>query len=120
MLEAQHLLRAAAAFVEDARAYMKGQLACGPVREDVLWERWVLPGSAQRALGARHGAAWREVRLLETEATWESWCGRSLGLCGLGRLVRWVRREEPGLWGGREGWKHRCLGGLSRWCLLVR
>ncbi|XP_036106305.1 probable cysteine--tRNA ligase, mitochondrial isoform X1 [Molossus molossus] len=39
MLEAQHLLRAVAAFVEDARAYMKGQLACGPVREDVLWER---------------------------------------------------------------------------------
>lgn len=39
MLEAQHLLRAVAAFVEDARAYMKGQLVCGPIREDVLWER---------------------------------------------------------------------------------
>ncbi|XP_039082604.1 probable cysteine--tRNA ligase, mitochondrial isoform X2 [Hyaena hyaena] len=39
MLEASHLLQAAAAFVEDARAYMKGQLVCGPVREDVLWER---------------------------------------------------------------------------------
>ncbi|XP_058404467.1 probable cysteine--tRNA ligase, mitochondrial isoform X5 [Diceros bicornis minor] len=39
MLEAKHLLLATAAFVEDARAYMKGQLVCGPVREDVLWER---------------------------------------------------------------------------------
>ncbi|KAF6376003.1 cysteinyl-tRNA synthetase 2, mitochondrial [Rhinolophus ferrumequinum] len=39
MLEAKHLLLATAAFVEGARAYMKGQLACGPVREDVLWER---------------------------------------------------------------------------------
>ncbi|XP_035933005.1 putative cysteine--tRNA ligase, mitochondrial isoform X2 [Halichoerus grypus] len=39
MLEAKHLLLAAAAFVEDARAYMKGQLACGPIRDDVLWER---------------------------------------------------------------------------------
>lgn len=41
MLEAKHLLLAAAAFVEDARAYIKGQLVCGPIREDVLWERWV-------------------------------------------------------------------------------
>ncbi|KAM5278800.1 putative cysteine--tRNA ligase, mitochondrial isoform 2-T2 [Hipposideros larvatus] len=39
MLEAKHLLMATAAFVEDARAYMKGQLASGPIREDVLWER---------------------------------------------------------------------------------
>lgn len=39
MLEAKHLLLAAAAFVEDARAYIKGQLVCGPIREDVLWER---------------------------------------------------------------------------------
>ncbi|XP_032258503.1 probable cysteine--tRNA ligase, mitochondrial [Phoca vitulina] len=39
MLEAKHLLLAAAAFVEDARAYMKGQLVCGPIRDDVLWER---------------------------------------------------------------------------------
>ena len=39
MLEAKQLLLAAAAFVEDARAYMKGQLVCGPVRDDVLWER---------------------------------------------------------------------------------
>ncbi|XP_026349390.2 probable cysteine--tRNA ligase, mitochondrial [Ursus arctos] len=39
MLEAKQLLLAAAAFVEDARAYMKGQLVCGPIRDDVLWER---------------------------------------------------------------------------------
>ncbi|XP_053515864.1 probable cysteine--tRNA ligase, mitochondrial isoform X2 [Artibeus jamaicensis] len=39
MLEAEHLLLAVAAFVQDARAYMKGQLACGPIREDVLWDR---------------------------------------------------------------------------------
>ncbi|TKC53331.1 hypothetical protein EI555_017913 [Monodon monoceros] len=39
MLEARRLLRAVAAFVEDARAYMRGQLAGGPVQEDVLWER---------------------------------------------------------------------------------
>lgn len=42
VLEARRLLRAVAAFVEDARAYMRGQLAGGPVQEDVLWERWVL------------------------------------------------------------------------------
>ncbi|XP_045444740.1 probable cysteine--tRNA ligase, mitochondrial isoform X2 [Pipistrellus kuhlii] len=39
MQEAQHLLRALAAFTQDARAYMKGQLVCGPIRDDVLWER---------------------------------------------------------------------------------
>ncbi|XP_032467296.1 probable cysteine--tRNA ligase, mitochondrial isoform X3 [Phocoena sinus] len=39
VLEARRLLRAVAAFVEDARAYMRGQLAGGPVQEDVLWER---------------------------------------------------------------------------------
>lgn len=39
MLEAKQLLLAAAAFVEDARVYMKGQLVCGPIRDDVLWER---------------------------------------------------------------------------------
>ncbi|XP_029794255.1 probable cysteine--tRNA ligase, mitochondrial [Suricata suricatta] len=39
VLEARRLLQAAAAFVEDARAYVKGQLVCGPVREDVLRER---------------------------------------------------------------------------------
>nr|XP_008539973.1 PREDICTED: probable cysteine--tRNA ligase, mitochondrial [Equus przewalskii] len=36
---ARRLLLAATAFVEDARAYMRGQLACGPIGEDVLWER---------------------------------------------------------------------------------
>lgn len=41
LLEARRLLRATAAFVEDARAYVRGQLAGGPVQEDVLWERWV-------------------------------------------------------------------------------
>lgn len=39
VLEAKHLLLAVAAFVQDARAYMKGQLVCGPIREDMLWER---------------------------------------------------------------------------------
>ncbi|XP_039722204.1 putative cysteine--tRNA ligase, mitochondrial isoform X1 [Pteropus medius] len=39
MLEAKHLLLATVAFVEDARAYMKGQLVCGPIQEGVLWER---------------------------------------------------------------------------------
>uniref|UniRef100_A0A8D1VP65 cysteine--tRNA ligase n=1 Tax=Sus scrofa TaxID=9823 RepID=A0A8D1VP65_PIG len=39
ILEARRLLHAVAAFVEDARAYMRGQLAGGPVREDVLWDR---------------------------------------------------------------------------------
>jgi cysteinyl-tRNA synthetase len=38
-MEAKHLLLGLTSFVEDARAYMKGQLACGPIREDVLWER---------------------------------------------------------------------------------
>lgn len=41
LLEARRLLRAAAAFAEDARAYVRGQLAGGSVQEDVLWERWV-------------------------------------------------------------------------------
>uniref|UniRef100_A0A4W2CUQ6 cysteine--tRNA ligase n=1 Tax=Bos indicus x Bos taurus TaxID=30522 RepID=A0A4W2CUQ6_BOBOX len=39
LLEARSLLRATAAFVEDARAYLRGQLAGGPIQEDVLWER---------------------------------------------------------------------------------
>ncbi|KAM9674582.1 putative cysteine--tRNA ligase, mitochondrial isoform 5-T5 [Dama dama] len=39
LLEARRLLRAAAAFAEDARAYVRGQLAGGSVQEDVLWER---------------------------------------------------------------------------------
>lgn len=119
MLEAQHLLRAVAAFLEDARAYMKGQLACGPVREDVLWERWVLPGSAQspgcQAWGCLEGS-----EAFGDGGPWESWCGRSLRLCGLGHLAHWVRNDEPCLWGGCEGCKQRmCLGGFSRWCLLV-
>ena len=37
LLEARSLLRATAAFVEDARAYLRGQLAGGPIQEDVLW-----------------------------------------------------------------------------------
>lgn len=39
LLEAKHLLLGLTSFVEDARAYVKGQLTCGPVAEDVLWER---------------------------------------------------------------------------------
>lgn len=39
MLDAQHLLLGLAAFVEDSRAYMKGQLAGGAVGEAALWER---------------------------------------------------------------------------------
>lgn len=69
MQEAQHLLRAVAAFAQDARAYMKGQLVCGPIREDALWERWVLSRICPESPGRRRGAAWREARLLETKAT---------------------------------------------------
>ncbi|XP_069323676.1 probable cysteine--tRNA ligase, mitochondrial isoform X3 [Eulemur rufifrons] len=39
VLQAQHLLLRLCSFLEDARAYMKGQLACGSVQEDQLWER---------------------------------------------------------------------------------
>ncbi|XP_021785465.1 probable cysteine--tRNA ligase, mitochondrial isoform X3 [Papio anubis] len=39
MLQAQQQLLALGSFLEDARAYMKGQLACGSVREVMLWER---------------------------------------------------------------------------------
>ncbi|XP_008853405.1 probable cysteine--tRNA ligase, mitochondrial isoform X2 [Nannospalax galili] len=39
LLEAKHLLLGLVSSVEDARAYVKGQLVCGSVREDVLWER---------------------------------------------------------------------------------
>ncbi|XP_075419541.1 putative cysteine--tRNA ligase, mitochondrial [Tenrec ecaudatus] len=39
MRDAQHLLLAIASFTQDARAYVRGQLACAPVREDQLWER---------------------------------------------------------------------------------
>uniref|UniRef100_A0A2K5XI03 Probable cysteine--tRNA ligase, mitochondrial n=1 Tax=Mandrillus leucophaeus TaxID=9568 RepID=A0A2K5XI03_MANLE len=39
MLQAQQQLLALGSFLEDARAYMKGQMACGSVREVMLWER---------------------------------------------------------------------------------
>ncbi|XP_007937113.1 probable cysteine--tRNA ligase, mitochondrial [Orycteropus afer afer] len=39
MQETQHLLLGIASFIEDAQAYMKGQLTCASVREDQLWER---------------------------------------------------------------------------------
>ncbi|XP_023570956.1 probable cysteine--tRNA ligase, mitochondrial [Octodon degus] len=39
MLEASHVLRGLASFVEDARAYIRGQLAGGPVSEAELWDR---------------------------------------------------------------------------------
>ncbi|KAM6179550.1 putative cysteine--tRNA ligase, mitochondrial isoform 2-T2 [Erethizon dorsatum] len=39
MQEASHVLRGLASFVEDARAYMQGQLAGGPVSEAELWDR---------------------------------------------------------------------------------
>ncbi|NWY04613.1 SYCM protein, partial [Nothoprocta ornata] len=39
MDDAKHLLRAVSSFMEDASAYVKGQLVCGPVREDLLWAR---------------------------------------------------------------------------------
>ncbi|XP_035174014.1 probable cysteine--tRNA ligase, mitochondrial isoform X2 [Oxyura jamaicensis] len=39
MNDAKHLLQAISSFVRDANAYIKGQLVCDPVREDILWER---------------------------------------------------------------------------------
>ncbi|XP_049723835.1 probable cysteine--tRNA ligase, mitochondrial isoform X2 [Elephas maximus indicus] len=39
MQDAQRLLLGMASFVEDARAYMRGQVACASIREDQLWER---------------------------------------------------------------------------------
>ncbi|XP_021095011.1 probable cysteine--tRNA ligase, mitochondrial isoform X2 [Heterocephalus glaber] len=39
MLDASHVLRGLASFLEDARAYMRGQLAGGPVSEAELWDR---------------------------------------------------------------------------------
>ncbi|NXI52446.1 SYCM protein, partial [Chloroceryle aenea] len=39
MDDAKHLLQAISSFTRDANAYIKGQLVCDPVREDVLWER---------------------------------------------------------------------------------
>ncbi|NXP03844.1 SYCM protein, partial [Thinocorus orbignyianus] len=39
MEDAKHLLQATSSFIRDANAYIKGQLVCEPVREDILWER---------------------------------------------------------------------------------
>lgn len=39
MDDAKNLLQAIYSFIKDANAYIKGQLICDPVREDVLWER---------------------------------------------------------------------------------
>ncbi|NWZ23549.1 SYCM protein, partial [Asarcornis scutulata] len=39
MNDAKHLLQAISSFIRDANAYIKGQLVCDPVREDILWER---------------------------------------------------------------------------------
>lgn len=39
MDDAKHLLQAISSFTRDANAYIKGQLVCDPVREDILWER---------------------------------------------------------------------------------
>ncbi|XP_043854623.1 probable cysteine--tRNA ligase, mitochondrial isoform X2 [Dromiciops gliroides] len=39
MHEAKHHLLGIASFIDDANAYMKGQLLCDPIREDLLWER---------------------------------------------------------------------------------
>ncbi|XP_045423288.1 probable cysteine--tRNA ligase, mitochondrial isoform X5 [Lemur catta] len=51
VLQAQHLLLRLCSFLEDARAYMKGQLACGSVQEDQLWERLSsTKGTVQAAL----------------------------------------------------------------------
>ncbi|ELW47473.1 putative cysteinyl-tRNA synthetase, mitochondrial [Tupaia chinensis] len=49
MLEAQRLLQGLAAFVEDARAYVKGQLAGGAAAEGVLWQRLASTKGAVRA-----------------------------------------------------------------------
>ncbi|XP_050622563.1 probable cysteine--tRNA ligase, mitochondrial isoform X3 [Macaca thibetana thibetana] len=46
MLHAQQQLLVLGSFLEDARAYMKGQLACGSVREVMLWERLASTRSA--------------------------------------------------------------------------
>ncbi|XP_063999823.1 probable cysteine--tRNA ligase, mitochondrial isoform X3 [Pogoniulus pusillus] len=39
MEDAKHLLQAISSFTRDANAYIKGELVCDPVREDILWER---------------------------------------------------------------------------------
>ncbi|XP_044863784.1 probable cysteine--tRNA ligase, mitochondrial isoform X2 [Mauremys mutica] len=38
MNDAKNLLQAISSFISDANAYMKGQLVCDPIKEDVLWE----------------------------------------------------------------------------------
>ncbi|XP_012607423.2 putative cysteine--tRNA ligase, mitochondrial isoform X2 [Microcebus murinus] len=51
VLQAQHLLLGLCSFLEDARTYVKGQLACGPVQEAQLWERLSsTKGTVQAAL----------------------------------------------------------------------
>ncbi|XP_076769917.1 putative cysteine--tRNA ligase, mitochondrial isoform X3 [Arvicanthis niloticus] len=49
LVEARHLLLGLTSFVEDARAYVKGQLTCGSVEEDVLWERLASTKKAVKA-----------------------------------------------------------------------
>ncbi|NXP79153.1 SYCM protein, partial [Ramphastos sulfuratus] len=39
MDDAKHLLQAISSFIRDANAYIKGELVCDSVREDILWER---------------------------------------------------------------------------------
>ncbi|NXM54383.1 SYCM protein, partial [Illadopsis cleaveri] len=39
MEDAKNLLQAVSSFIRDANDYIKGQLVCDPVREDILWER---------------------------------------------------------------------------------
>ncbi|NXQ59172.1 SYCM protein, partial [Anthoscopus minutus] len=39
MEDAKNLLQAISSFIRDGNAYIKGQLVCAPVREDILWER---------------------------------------------------------------------------------
>ncbi|NWU20590.1 SYCM protein, partial [Dyaphorophyia castanea] len=39
MEDAKNLLQAISSFIRDANAYIKGELVCDPVREDILWER---------------------------------------------------------------------------------
>ncbi|XP_031469649.1 probable cysteine--tRNA ligase, mitochondrial [Phasianus colchicus] len=39
MNDAKNILQAISSFIRDANAYIKGQLVCDPVREDLLWER---------------------------------------------------------------------------------
>ncbi|NXF86884.1 SYCM protein, partial [Eubucco bourcierii] len=39
MDDAKHLLQAISSFIRDANAYIRGELVCDPVKEDILWER---------------------------------------------------------------------------------